>query len=284
MHTEVLTDSVVTLKLDVQQGSRPLEGGAAALHLSRVLEDKIAATEGLQVSWVALVCMETHGIACHVRSHRLLHCCTHMQAVRSWLVRVARGWQHDSVDLGTVRGYKRIVLCQEIQDDAEALLGRTRWQEAILDMCEGRLQPTDWLNKVGYSLFAGLVCDVASPSPPCRDVLTSLSKSRQDFKEPLYLTDVPVRIEDDRTEEEKRYPELFRHKLKGLLRSSIVVVALSDGAASGTVSSKLNAWNSQSPCFPILFQRQDGVFRRASAQFLSQGTMLRRILLPIALR
>lgn len=170
VHTEVLTDGVVTLKLDLQQGSRPLEGGATALHLSRVLEDKIAATEGPQVSQVAVVCMETHSVARRVRSRNILHRCTRVQAVRSWLIRVARGRQHDSVDLATVRGYKRIVLCQEIQDDAEALLGRTRWQEAILDMCEGRLQPTDWLNKVGCSLFADLVCNMAlhlSPAATC---------------------------------------------------------------------------------------------------------------------
>lgn len=115
-------------------------------------------------------------------------------------------------------------------------------------------------------------------------MLTPPSKSLQDFKEPLYLTDVPVRIEDDRTEEEKRYPELFRHKLKGLLSSSTVVAALSDWAVDGTVPSKINAWNSQSPFTPILFQRRDGVFRRASAQFLFQGTMLRRIMPPIAHR
>ena len=33
----------------------------------------------------------------------------------------------------------------------------------------------------------------------------------QDFKEPLYLTDKPRRIEDTRTEEQRKYPQLFRH-------------------------------------------------------------------------
>lgn len=32
----------------------------------------------------------------------------------------------------------------------------------------------------------------------------------QDFREPLYLTDKPVVLQDTRTDEEKRYPELFR--------------------------------------------------------------------------
>jgi len=36
----------------------------------------------------------------------------------------------------------------------------------------------------------------------------------QDFREPLYLTDKPVRLLDNRTDEELRYPELFQHRLR----------------------------------------------------------------------
>jgi hypothetical protein len=37
----------------------------------------------------------------------------------------------------------------------------------------------------------------------------------QNFREPLYLTDKPLQLPDTRTEEEIKYPELFRHKLIG---------------------------------------------------------------------
>jgi hypothetical protein len=37
----------------------------------------------------------------------------------------------------------------------------------------------------------------------------------QKFREPLYLNDKPVRMEDTRSEEERKYPELFRQKLQG---------------------------------------------------------------------
>lgn len=37
----------------------------------------------------------------------------------------------------------------------------------------------------------------------------------QNFREPLYLKDRPVRVEDTRSEEERKYPELFRSKLVG---------------------------------------------------------------------
>lgn len=37
----------------------------------------------------------------------------------------------------------------------------------------------------------------------------------QDFREPLYLRDAPLHIPDTRSQEERKYPEFFRHKLKG---------------------------------------------------------------------
>ena len=36
----------------------------------------------------------------------------------------------------------------------------------------------------------------------------------QDFREPLYLTDKPLQLPDTRTDEELRYSELFRHRLR----------------------------------------------------------------------
>ncbi len=37
----------------------------------------------------------------------------------------------------------------------------------------------------------------------------------QNFREPLYLKDHPVCVEDTRSEEERKYPQLFRSKLEG---------------------------------------------------------------------
>ena len=36
----------------------------------------------------------------------------------------------------------------------------------------------------------------------------------QGFREPLYLTDIPVHLVDDRTEEELKYPQLFQHRVR----------------------------------------------------------------------
>lgn len=36
----------------------------------------------------------------------------------------------------------------------------------------------------------------------------------QNFREPLYLTDKPRLLPDTRTEEEIKYPELFRHRVQ----------------------------------------------------------------------
>ena len=48
----------------------------------------------------------------------------------------------------------------------------------------------------------------------------------QDFREPLYLKDKAVRVEDTRTDDERKYPQLFRQKLEG---ASLRIAAASMG-------------------------------------------------------
>lgn len=130
-----------------------------------------------------------------------------------------------------VKGYCRILFCQSVRDDVDGALGSGAWAGLLPRMCEGRLVPTPWLNKVRSEAAAqrptALSC--AAPSlvqpPPwsapqaasaCWPLTSAPTASHghrlclQDFREPLYLLDKPVRLEDTRTEEEKRYPELFR--------------------------------------------------------------------------
>jgi hypothetical protein len=54
-----------------------------------------------------------------------------------------------------VRGYRRIVFCQGVRDDVEAALGPAAWAHWLPRMCEGRLVPTPWLNKVGGLVVVG---------------------------------------------------------------------------------------------------------------------------------
>lgn len=71
--------------------------------------------------------------------------------------------QEEWIDLATVKGYRRIVMCQELRDelilnltgdaanaseDAEDEDKMQDWQRVVIAMCEGRLLPTPWLNKV----------------------------------------------------------------------------------------------------------------------------------------
>lgn len=50
----------------------------------------------------------------------------------------------------------------------------------------------------------------------------------QNFREPLYLKDKPVRLEDTRSEEERKYPELFRQKLQRAPRPRQVHIHVHD--------------------------------------------------------
>lgn len=47
-----------------------------------------------------------------------------------------------------VKGYRRIVFCQSVRDDVDGALGGNAWADLMPRMCEGRLVPTPWLNKV----------------------------------------------------------------------------------------------------------------------------------------
>lgn len=150
-HIQDVKDENVALRFELHRGSRPPSKDAALLRLSRALEERVMVAEG-------------------------------MARVRYWLQLISTGREWKVLDLGTVQGYRRACMSQDIRDDIEQTLGTGKWSEVLSAMCAGRLEPTPWLNA--------------------------------HFREPLLLTDKPVIYEDDRTEEEKKYPQLFRRKLE----------------------------------------------------------------------
>lgn len=152
VHVQFLEKEDVALSIEVCQGSsQPPGRDSIPLRVSRAIEERVAEFEGIG-------------------------------GVRRWLQLIGKGEEHAAIDLSTVKGYKRIVLCQSIRDDIDENLGRGAWGDLLPAMCRGRLKPTTWLNA--------------------------------EYREPLYLSDKPVQKADSRTEEEKKYPELFRKKLK----------------------------------------------------------------------
>ena len=74
--------------------------------------------------------------------------CPVLQNVRHWLQLIGHAEELDWIDLNTVPGYRRIVFCQTVRKDVDAALGQGTWTELLPAMCEGRLVPTSWLNKV----------------------------------------------------------------------------------------------------------------------------------------
>jgi len=151
-HIQDLEAENVSLRIILHPGSRAPAQDAAPLRLSRALEERVAAVSG-------------------------------PAKVRRWLQLIGAGKEADFIDLGSVEGYRRAVLCQGVRDEVEESLGQEgAWATLLPAVCRGRLLPTPWLNR--------------------------------DFREPLLLTDKPLRLEDTRSEEERRYPQLFRKKLE----------------------------------------------------------------------
>lgn len=121
---ELLSSENTMFTASLAQGQRALSPGAAALHLARALEQRVAETEPVQ-------------------------------AVRWWLQRIAGDRPVDYRQLGTVKGYKRVVMEQGIRDDVEAVLGSGACAGFLRAVCDGRLEPTPWLNQV---LRRGAAC------------------------------------------------------------------------------------------------------------------------------
>lgn len=146
-----------------------------------------------------------------------------------------------------MRGYKRTVMCEGVRDEIACNLGEGRdtCTQLLNGVLQRRLMPTPWLNWVGSVNQASVAhhCNTltllqysdtrfvgfAAPRTQLSQCL-NWNASFQNFREPLYLKDKPVRVEDTRSEEERRYPELFRRKLEGasaavlLWRQHVLVV------------------------------------------------------------
>lgn len=95
---------------------------------------------------------------------------THAQKVERTGYEEEEKW----IDLATVQGYRRIVMCQGIRDEVQLQLegmasdsgpdtdqGGQQWKEVLLAMCSRRLLPTEWLNKVQ-------LCSLNMSKIPCR--------------------------------------------------------------------------------------------------------------------
>lgn len=90
--------------------------------------------------------------------------------------------EQEWIDLSTVKGYCRTVMCQEVRDELEANLPQLdcgpkdeqgeedeEWQRILIGMCDGRLLPTPWLNKVATVQMptASQICVLACMSAFC---------------------------------------------------------------------------------------------------------------------
>eukprot|EP00210_Caulerpa_lentillifera_P005554 g5313.t1 len=99
---------------------------------------------------------------------------------REWILKIDQGKALKLLDLGTVDGYKKLELIERILTEVKMNIEEAQGNYLSL-ICEGRLLPTTWLN--------------------------------QNLQDPLLLKDKPILIEDKRTEEQIKYPELFKHVL-----------------------------------------------------------------------
>ena len=128
----------------------------------------------------------------------------------------------------------------QVRDEIDANLGHGLSSRLLQAMCRYRLGPTLWLHRAcplpawsGALEWASLLCcaDCTHPGSPAiavrpgvraagvlcvADDATQLSCQpwAQTFREPLHLQDRPQLFLDERTDEERRFPELFRQSVQ----------------------------------------------------------------------
>jgi hypothetical protein len=82
--------------------------------------------------------------------------------------RAAQGEECSWIDVATVQGFRRVVMCQESWDEAAAVVGEEEASRLLKDMVTGRLLPTTWLNEVPQLLSLGLFVTVRHRTHGCR--------------------------------------------------------------------------------------------------------------------
>ena len=114
-HEQGLSKEHLTLEVYLSQGKHPRDRHAAALVVSRSIEERLAISEGV--------------------GH-----------IKHWLQIIAEADDANWIDLSTVKGHKLIVMTQMVRDEIDLTLGRGSWQAFLRAMIDGRLDPTPWLN------------------------------------------------------------------------------------------------------------------------------------------
>ena len=100
--------------------------------------------------------------------------------IKRWLRIISKNTETKFFDLSTVKGYKCARMTQDTRDDLAC--SDLPVEASCTLIIDRRLEPTPWLNA--------------------------------NFREPLLLTDTPKVYQDTRTDEERKYPTLFRKKLE----------------------------------------------------------------------
>ena len=189
VHVHELDAETVCLRVPLSSGvarggttaRRPPAGDATLLRVSRVVEDRVSQTVGVS-------------------------------NVKRWLRIIANNAETKYVDLATVAGYKCARMTQDIRDDLDTVLANTTSSRSGSGF--GSRSGSGSGSRSGSGSGSGSL----SASAACRLIIDHRLEPtpwlNQGFREPLLLADTPKIYQDTRTDEERKYPTLFRKKLE----------------------------------------------------------------------
>lgn len=68
--------------------------------------------------------------------------------VKQWLTTIYDGVHMKEIDLGSVKGYKRLRMCEMVRKEIKLNMRTERCSDGLQRICNRRLIPTPWLNRV----------------------------------------------------------------------------------------------------------------------------------------
>ena len=132
--------------------------------------------------------------------------------MKRWLRIIANNAETKYVDLATVAGYKCARMTQDIRDDLDTVLANTTSSRS------GSGFGSRSGSGSGSRSGSGSGSVSLSASAACRLIIDHRLEPtpwlNQGFRAPLLLADTPKIYQDTRTDEERKYPTLFRKKLE----------------------------------------------------------------------
>jgi hypothetical protein len=111
-----MNEAATSLEVRMACGLRLQSRAAMRLAISRLIEERVAEVVGIQDvrRWLLVIGGASEGRSCIAHAQRNACMVSTCVSGVAYVLCAARDGEEDSIDVGTVAGYRRVVMCQEV--------------------------------------------------------------------------------------------------------------------------------------------------------------------------